>query len=177
MNSNYQAVIEFCDNEQIEYRCIEGKAIIHCGFKGENGCYDTIISTEDQNIEVQTFYPVKVPQRKASKVIELINLINQNLKMGHIICCDDIIVYRTNILFQDKGIPTEIVRHLIYANWVCTDRTYVAIESLLVWNNSPQEALEVLTDKGRNHPTTNNKAGRVDHHRNWGGRLGDIMNN
>ena len=176
MNSNYEAVIKYCDDEQIKYRPIEGQAILLRSYEGDNGCYDTIIRADDQGIDVQTLSPVKVPQAKTAGILELLNLINQRMQMGYLVFCKGKICYRTNIIFKKHGIPQEVIRHLICANWFYTDQVYAVINVLLFGKKSPQDALKSLTNKDRDI-TDRQDTGSSDRRKRWGGRLGDIINN
>jgi hypothetical protein len=57
---------------------------------------------------------------------------------------DGLITYKTSIILGKSGLHEDVIKHLLYANWMASDKYCPAISAVAFGNVSPKRAAEMM---------------------------------
>lgn len=181
MQNMMERVMGLLEAIAIQFTRIDDRAL-RTGFSGRNVTCETLILVDEERcrIEIYSPCPASIPRRRLQAMMELIARSNSELVMGHFDLHPEQgrLIMTTSIILGTADLDSEILRHLLFANWAAMDAHFPAITAVLSGAVSPKEALGRLGDEaepGNNNasePTEVNPQPRI--HRPFGGRFGRI---
>lgn len=141
----FNALIEFFEEDGWEFQWIPDTSILSMGFSGQNGkwlCYAQAREIEEQLV-FYSVLSVNVQADKRHKVAEFITRVNYGMVIGNFELDfeDGEVRYKTSIDLEGSEPGAAIIRQLVYANLVITDRYLPGIMRVIY---SDETAIDVL---------------------------------
>lgn len=141
----FNALIEFFEEDGWEFQWIPDTSILSMGFSGQNGkwlCYAQAREIEEQLV-FYSVLSVNVQADKRHKVAEFITRVNYGMVIGNFELDfeDGEVRYKTSIDLEGSEPGAAIIRQLVYANLVITDRYLPGIMRVIY---SDETAMDVL---------------------------------
>ena len=142
----FNLLIEFFEEDEWDFQWTAGTPILSMGFQGMNGswlCYAQAREPEEQVI----FYSdlaINVPPDKRLKIAEFITRVNYGMVIGNFEMDfeDGEVRYKTSLDIEGAELTAAMIRQLVYANLVITDRYLPGIMQVMYSNISPEAALD-----------------------------------
>lgn len=146
----FNAMIEFFDEDEWQYQWEEGLSILSMGFSGMNGkwmCYAQAREAQRQFV-FYSVLPVNVPADKRAAVAEFITRANYGMIIGNweMDYTDGEVRYKTSMDVEGIDISAPMIRQLVYANLVVTDRYLTGIMRVMYSDLPPAHILEDIED-------------------------------
>lgn len=184
MQNLTETLKKICEKKGIRFQQFDNTTL-RTGFTGDNGNFDTYIDIDDEvnQITVRTLFPVKAPLPKLPQAAEVLMRATSVVRYGNFELSfkTGLFAFKTTVMLGSADLHEDIVKHLIYANWIYTDYYFPTINAVLFGNVSPRDAIENLKNQEdsceeatQTKPQANNN---LNISRIMGGRLGDILNN
>ena len=181
MQNMMESVMGLLEAIAIRFTRVDDRAL-RTGFSGRNVTCETFILVDEERcrIEIYSPCPASIPRRRSQAMMDMVLRANQGLAMGHFDLYPEqsLLIIRTGIMLGTAHLDSEILRHLLFANWAAMDTHFPAITAVLSGAMSPKEAIARLGDDGESgddnasEPTEANPQPRI--HRPFGGRFGRI---
>ncbi len=146
----FNAMIEFFDEDEWQYQWEVGLSILSMGFSGMNGkwmCYAQAREAQRQFV-FYSVLPVNVPANKRADVAEFITRANYGMIIGNweMDYTDGEVRYKTSMDVEGIDISAPMIRQLVYANLVVTDRYLTGIMRVMYSDLPPAHILEDIED-------------------------------
>lgn len=174
MKTLAELVSKFFNHDKSRFEQIGKNHILKTGFQGKNGVFPCYIDINEKNrtLLIYTTSPINVPEHKRLQTAEFIARINQSLVLGNFeIGMDDgKVTYKTSIILGKSSLHQDVIKHLIYANWMASDEYYPAISTVAFGNVSPKKAVEIIKQQHKSDPRDVEEDNNV---KRISGRLGD----
>lgn len=144
----FNVLIEFFEEDGWEFQWVEDAPVLSMGFSGHNGkwlCYAQARELEEQ-VVFYSVLSVNAPEEKRAKVAEFITRVNYGMVIGNFELDyeDGEIRYKTSIDVEGTELGASMVKQLVYANLVITDRYLPGIMRVLYSNESPVDVLDSI---------------------------------
>lgn len=140
------ALERFFEREGITSERTEFNDVFKLGFAGDNGCFRGHVEVDeaDRTVQVRTVAPVRVQKSKRRLVAELLTRINYQLLLGTFEMNMDsgTIICRTSIVLGKSDLHSDVMAHLLYANWHAMDEFFPAMSAVLFGGISPRQSLD-----------------------------------
>lgn len=122
----FDALVEFFEDDDWKYHILEGLLVLSLPYAGRNGkwtCYAQAREEQDQFV----FYsvcPVNATPQTTAAVVEYITRANYGMIIGNfeLDYDDGEIRYKTSIDVEGVSLSAALIRQLVYANVLITDR-------------------------------------------------------
>ncbi len=144
----FNALVEFFEEDNWDFQWVAGASVLSMGFSGKNGkwlCYAQAREYEEQ----VTFYSVlaaNAPQDKRHKVAEFITRVNYGMVIGNFEMDyeDGEIRYKTSLDVEGSTLGASMIRQLVYANLIITDRYLPGVMRVIYSDDSPTKVLDSI---------------------------------
>jgi hypothetical protein len=141
----FNVLVEFFEEDEWDFQWMEGESILSMGFSGKNGKWQCFAQAREAQ-EQFVFYsvlPVNVPPEKRLKVAELITRINYGMVIGNFEMDfdDGEVRYKTSVDVEGSELTLPMIRQMVYANILITDRYLPAVMRAIYSDISPVEAI------------------------------------
>ncbi len=144
----FNALIEFFEEDGWDFQWIPDSPVLSMGFSGQNGkwvCYAQARESEEQLV-FYSVLSVNVPPDKRHKVAEFITRVNYGMVIGNFELDyeDGEIRYKTSIDIEGTELVASMIRQIVYANLVITDRYLPGIMRVIYSEESPVDVLDSI---------------------------------
>ena len=128
MGEIFNALIEFFEEDEWDFQWMEGLSVLSLGFGGKSGrwtCYAQARERQEQFV-FYSVLPVLVPPERRPVVAEFITRANYGMIMGNfeLDFNDGELRYKTSIDVDGASLIPPLIRQVVYANVIITDRYY-----------------------------------------------------
>lgn len=141
----FNALVEFFEEAEWDFQWMEGASVLSMNFSGKNGKWHCFAQAREaqQQFVFYSVLPVNAPDDKRHKVAELLTRINYGMVIGNFEMDfnDGEIRYKTSVDVEDAELTPPMIRHLVYANIIITDRYLPAIMRTIYSDITPLEAI------------------------------------
>ena len=184
MQSMTETFKNYCNHKGIKLQQVDD-SVYRLGFGGKHACFDSVIAIDEDDGEIimETLLPVKVSPGKRVAATELVVRLNSNLRNGFLDFSvnSGYLSYKTNLLLGESKLQKDMIRHLIFSNWISADGSFPVINAVLFGNIPPQEALDELArqkEADQDLPDEEeSSADSIDISKVLRGRMGGFTNN
>lgn len=144
----FNALIEFFEEDEWDFQWIEGLSTLSMGFSGINGkwiCYAQARESQHQFI-FYSVLPVNVPDDKRPNMAEFITRVNYGMIIGNFELDyeDGEVRYKTSVDVEGTDLSMSLIRQLVYANLVVTDRYLPGVMKVMYGDITPLAAMEYV---------------------------------
>ncbi|MGJ3238638.1 MAG: YbjN domain-containing protein [Anaerolineae bacterium] len=144
----FNSLIEFFEEDGWEFQWVAGISALSMGFSGRNGkwlCYAQARETEEQ-FAFYSVLAVNVPLNKRHKVAEFITRVNYGMVIGNFEMDyeDGEVRYKTSIDVEGAELGASMIRQVVYANLIITDRYLPGIMRVIYSEETPVEILDSI---------------------------------
>ena len=144
----FPTMLAFFESHEWSYQIVEEQSLIRLMFNGNNGkwvCYADAKEEAEQFI----FYSLlsfKVPEDKRQLIAEFITRVNYGLLIGNfeLDFSDGEIRYKTSIDGEGTHIDTFLIKRLVYANVLTTDKYIPGFMKVIYSKFSPAEVIDEI---------------------------------
>lgn len=142
----FNTLVEFFEEDDWDFQWLEGMPVLSMGFSGKNGnwtCYAQARESQQQFV-FYSVLPVNAPDNRRSDVAEFITRANYGMILGNFEMDfeDGEIRYKTSIDVEGATLAPPLIRQLVYANVIITDRYLPGIMRVIYGNMTATDALE-----------------------------------
>lgn len=128
MGEIFNALIEFFEEDEWDFQWMEGLSVLSLGFGGKSGrwtCYAQARERQEQFV-FYSVLPVLVPPERRHIVAEFITRANYGMVIGNfeLDFNDGELRYKTSIDVDGASLIPPLIRQVVYANVIITDRYY-----------------------------------------------------
>jgi hypothetical protein len=147
----FNTLIEFFEEDEWDFQWVEGMSVLSMGFSGKNGkwvCYAQAREKQQQFV-FYSVMPVNVPDDKRPAISEFITRANYGMVIGNFEMDfeDGEIRYKTSIDVEGAALLPPLIRQMVYANVIITDRYLPGLMSVLYGGKSPIAAIANIEDE------------------------------
>lgn len=141
----FNTIIEFFEEDEWDFQWMENTSFLMLDFSGRNGSWRCYAQAREPQRQV-VFYsvlPVRAPEDKRRAMAEFITRANYGMVIGNFEMDfdDGEIRYKTSIDVEGAELLHPLLRQIVYANIVITDRYLPGIMRVLYSDSSPHEIL------------------------------------
>lgn len=141
----FNLLVEFFEEDNWTFQWMEGTSVLSMGFAGKNGkwqCYAQAREPQQQFV-FYSVVPVNAPPEKRPIVAEFITRANYGMIMGNFEMdySDGEIRYKTSIDVEGDELSHPLIRQVVYANVIITDRYLPGLMSVIYGNASAEKVL------------------------------------
>jgi len=146
--SIFQTMVDFFTEDNWPFVAVEDVEMLRIPFNGENGHWMcTAVSKED--VHQFAFYSTllfNAPEEKRMAVAEFITRANYGLIIGNweLDFDDGEIRYKTSLDIEGDEISTALIKQVVHANVVITDKYFPGIVEIINNDMLPQEAITLV---------------------------------
>lgn len=141
----FNALIEFFEEDEWDFQWMEGASVLSMGFSGRNGKWQCFAQAREaqQQFVFYSVLPINVPEDKRHKLAELITRINYGMVIGNFEMDfdDGEVRYKTSVDVEGAELTPPMIRQLVYANIIITDRYLPAIMRAIYSDVTPKQAI------------------------------------
>jgi hypothetical protein len=142
----FNQLIEFFEEDGWEFQSAEDMTILSMGFAGIHGkwlCYAQAREQEEQFV-FYSVLPINVPDNRLAKMAEFLTRVNYGMVIGNFEMDydDGEIRYKTSVDIEGSELSAALIRQIVYANLVITDRYLPGVMRVVYSDDSPHEVLE-----------------------------------
>ncbi len=141
----FNALVEFFEEDEWDFQWMEGASVLSMGFSGKNGKWQCFAQAREaqQQFVFYSVLPINVPPEKRQKVAELITRINYGMVIGNFEMDfdDGEVRYKTSIDVEGAELTPPMIRQMVYANIIITDRYLSAVMRTIYSDITPLEAI------------------------------------
>lgn len=146
----FNTLVEFFEEDEWDFQWVEGTSFLMLDFSGKQGswrCYAQARETQQQFV-FYSVLPVNAPENKRAPMAEFITRVNYGMIIGNFEMDfeDGEIRYKTSIDVEGAELLHPLIRQVVYANLIITDRYLPGVMKVLYADVTPQEALETIED-------------------------------
>ena len=144
----FNLLVEFFEEDQWDFQWVSGMAVLNMGFSGKNGkwmCYAQAREPEQQ-VVFYSVLPVNVPENRRQNVAEFITRANYGMVIGNFEMDydDGEIRFKTSMDVEGFELLPPMIRQLVYANLVITDRYLPGIMRVMYSDDPAARVLEEI---------------------------------
>lgn len=144
----FNAIIAFFEEDDWDFHWLEGTSILSVGFTGKNGkwvCYAQAREEQEQFV----FYsvcPINTPEDRRQAVAEFITRVNYGMIIGNfeLDYDDGEIRYKTSIDVEGDGLTPALIKQMVYANVIITDKYLPGIMRVIYANSAPLDEIRLI---------------------------------
>jgi len=141
----FNIVVEFFEEDEWDFQWVENSSFLMLDFSGKNGTWRCYAQAREAQHQV-VFYsvlPVRAPEDKRQRLAEFITRANYGMVVGNFEMDfeDGEIRYKTSLDVEGAELLHPLLRQVVYANIVITDRYLPGIMRVLYSDDSPQDVL------------------------------------
>ncbi len=141
----FNVLVEFFEEDGWKFQWIKGKSVLSMSFSGKNGKWQCFAQAREaqQQFVFYSVLPINAPPDKRPKVAELITRINYGMVIGNFEMDfdDGEVRYKTSIDVEGAELTPPMIRQIVYANIVITDRYLPAVMRTIYSDITPVEAI------------------------------------
>lgn len=141
----FNALVEFFEEDEWDFQWMEGASVLSMGFSGKNGKWQCFAQAREaqQQFVFYSVLPINVPPEKRQKVAELITRINYGMVIGNfeLDFDDGEVRYKTSVDVEGAELTPPMIRQMVYANIIITDRYLPAVMRTIYSDITPLEAI------------------------------------
>lgn len=141
----FNALVEFFEEDEWDFQWMEGASVLSMGFSGKNGKWQCFAQAREaqQQFVFYSVLPINVPPDKRQKVAELITRINYGMVIGNfeLDFDDGEVRYKTSVDVEGAELTPPMIRQMVYANIIITDRYLSAVMRTIYSDITPLEAI------------------------------------
>jgi hypothetical protein len=141
----FNVLVEFFEEDEWDFQWMEGASVLSMGFSGKNGKWQCFAQAREaqQQFVFYSVLPINVPPEKRQKVAELITRINYGMVIGNFEMDfdDGEVRYKTSVDVEGAELTPPMIRQMVYANIIITDRYLSAIMRAIYSDITPLEAI------------------------------------
>ncbi|MFQ3673813.1 MAG: YbjN domain-containing protein, partial [Aggregatilineales bacterium] len=141
----FNALVEFFEEDEWDFQWMEGASVLSMGFSGKNGKWQCFAQAREaqQQFVFYSVLPINVPPEKRQKVAELITRINYGMVIGNFEMDfdDGEVRYKTSVDVEGAELTPPMIRQMVYANIIITDRYLSAVMRTIYSDITPLEAI------------------------------------
>ncbi len=147
----FNSLIEFFEEDEWDFQWVEGMSVLSMGFSGKNGkwvCYAQAREKQQQFV-FYSVLPVNVPDNKRSAIAEFITRANYGMVVGNFEMDfeDGEIRYKTSIDVEGAALLPPLIRQMVYANVIITDRYLPGLMSVIYGGKTPETAIASIEEE------------------------------
>lgn len=144
----FNLLIEFFEEDNWDFQWVAGASALSMGFSGLNGkwlCYAQAREHEEQ-VAFYSVLSVNAPQEKRHKVAEFITRVNYGMVIGNFEMDydDGEVRFKTSVDVEGSALGASMIRQLVYANLIITDRYLPGIMRVIYSDESPSKILDSI---------------------------------
>lgn len=144
----FNSLIEFFEEDEWDFQWVEGMSVLSMGFSGKNGkwvCYAQAREKQQQFV-FYSVLPVNAPDDKRLAVAEFLTRANYGMVIGNFEMDfdDGEIRYKTSIDVEGATLLASLIRQMVYANVIITDRYLPGLMSVIYGGKSAQDAIAAI---------------------------------
>lgn len=141
----FNVLVEFFEEDEWDFQWVEGAPMLTMSFSGKNGkwqCFAQALEVQQQFV-FYSMMPVNVPPEKRQKVAEFFTRVNYGLVIGNFEMDfdDGEMRYKTSVDVEGVELPPPMIRQMVYANILITDRYLTSLMRVIFSDISPEEAI------------------------------------
>lgn len=162
----FEAMESFFIEDDWEFQRMENMPVISMGFSGKNGkwtCYAQARESQQQFV-FYSVLPINVPDDKRADMAEFIIRANYGMIVGNFEMdySDGEVRYKTSIDVEGAELLPALVRQLVYANVIITDRYLPGVMSVIYGGKTPVEAIiDIESDTGSSSSAEDDDGGEM----------------
>lgn len=146
----FNSLVEFFEEDDWDFQWIENMPVLSLGFAGNNGkwtCYAQAREAEQQFV-FYSVLPINVPEEHRPAIAEFITRANYGMILGNFEMdfSDGEVRYKTSIDVEGASLVPPLIRQIVYANVVITDRYLPGLMRVIYGGLSPLEAIKSVED-------------------------------
>lgn len=123
----------------------ENTGFYKLGFSGEQATFDSFANIDDEQntIVFHTILPIKFTESQISAILDTAARINAKLSIGNfdVLLDNGLILFRTGLMLANEDINEETIKHVIYINWMMSNKFFSAFASVVFSNCNPKQAI------------------------------------
>lgn len=144
----FNTLVEFFEEDEWDFQWVEGMSVLSMGFSGKNGkwtCYAQARETQQQLV-FYSVLPVNVPEASRMKMAEFLTRANYGMIIGNfeLDFADGEVRYKTSVDVEGSELAMPLIRQMVYANIIITDRYFPGIMQVIYSNILPEDALRQI---------------------------------
>jgi hypothetical protein len=141
----FNTIVEFFEEDEWDFQWMENTSFLMLDFSGKNGNWRCYAQAREPQRQV-VFYsvlPVRAPESKRQAMAEFLTRANYGMVIGNFEMDfeDGEIRYKTSLDVEGAELLHPLLRQVVYANIVITDRYLPGIMRVLYSDATPQEVL------------------------------------
>lgn len=142
----FNVLVEFFEEDEWDFQWMEGASVLTMSFSGKNGKWQCFAQAREQQQQF-VFYsvmPVNALPEVRPKVAEFITRVNYGMVMGNFEMDfdDGEVRYKTSIDVEGAELLPAMIRQVVYANIIITDRYLTSLMRVIYSDALPQEAID-----------------------------------
>jgi hypothetical protein len=136
--------------DEWNFRVVEGEDVLQMGFEGDNGRWDVYIDARTDVVRCYSVMPVKCGKERLLAAMEYITRVNFNLPLGNFEMDleDGEVRFKTSVNVEGLALTEEAALDLLVSNVVVADRYLSGLMSVVFGGASPEEAVEKMESAG-----------------------------
>jgi hypothetical protein len=141
----FNALVEFFEEDEWDFQWMEGMSVLTMSFSGKNGKWQCFAQAREQQQQF-VFYSVlsvNVPKEKRGRVAEFITRVNYGMVIGNFEMDfdDGEVRYKTSIDVEGVELLPPMIRQVVYANLIITDRYLNSLMRVIYSDVEPEQAI------------------------------------
>lgn len=141
----FNALVEFFEEDEWDFQWMEGLSVLTMSFSGKNGKWQCFAQAREQQQQF-VFYSVlsvNVPKEKRARVAEFITRVNYGMVIGNFEMDydDGEVRYKTSIDVEGVELLAPMIRQVVYANLIITDRYLNSLMRVIYSDVEPEQAI------------------------------------
>jgi hypothetical protein len=147
----FNTIVEFFEEDEWDFQWMEGMSVLTMGFSGTNGkwqCYAQARELQKQFV-FYSVLPINVPEDKRAKIAEFITRINYGMIIGNFEMDydDGEVRYKTSIDVEGAELNTPMIRQVVYANLIITDRYLNGLMRVMYSDLTAEAAIDEIDEE------------------------------
>jgi hypothetical protein len=140
----------FLEEDDWSFEPLENGSALRCGFEGDSGSF-TCFAQEHEAKEQFVFYsvaPFQTPEAMRSAVAEYLTRANYGLTIGNFEMdyADGEVSFKTSMDAEGVEFTEAMVKNLVYANVLTTDRYLPGLMRVIYGGIEPEEAIREIEE-------------------------------
>lgn len=138
----FNMLVDFFEADDWNFQWVEGMSVLSMGFDGQNGrwtCYAQAREPEQQFV-FYSVLPVNVPEEHRMRIVEFLMRANCGMIIGNFEMdfSDGEVRYKTSLDVEGGELSMPLIRQMVYANIIITDRYFPGIMQAMYSDVSPE---------------------------------------
>ncbi len=146
----FAAMLDFFKNDEWNFQQVDKMPVLSMPFVGSSGrwlCYAQAREEQEQFV-FYSVYLVNVPPERMVAATEYITRANYGMIIGNfeLDYSDGEVRYKTSIAVDSLGLRAELVRNMVYANVLVTDRYLSGLMRIIYGDADPAHEIHLVED-------------------------------